>query len=33
MAWEHVVGRVPFHDSEAPMVILMRHVNEPIPPR
>jgi hypothetical protein len=31
MAWEHVVGRVPFHDSEAPMVILMRHVNEDIP--
>ena len=32
MAYEHVVGRVPFWDTEAPMVILMRHVNEPIPP-
>jgi len=32
MAYEHVVGRVPFYDTEAPMVILMRHVNEPIPP-
>src|SRR5436190_18073760 len=31
MAWEHVVGRVPFYDTEAPMMILMRHVNEPIP--
>ena len=32
MAWEHVVGHTPFHDTEAPMAILMRHVNEPIPP-
>ena len=32
MAYEHVVGRVPFHDTDAPMVILMRHLNEPIPP-
>ncbi len=32
MAYEQVVGRVPFHDTEAPMVILMRHVKEPIPP-
>jgi hypothetical protein len=32
MAWEHLVGRVPFHDSDAPMVILMRHVNEQIAP-
>ena len=31
MAWEHVVGRVPFHDSEAPMVILTRQLNEEIP--
>ena len=22
----------PFHDTDAPMAILMRHVNEPIPP-
>jgi serine/threonine protein kinase len=32
MAWEHIVGHVPFHDTEAPMVILMRQVNEQIPP-
>src|SRR4051794_22945770 len=32
MAFEMFVGRVPFHDSEAPMAILLRHVNEPIPP-
>ena len=32
MAYEHVVGHVPFYDTDAPMVILMRHVNEPIPP-
>jgi serine/threonine protein kinase len=31
MAWEHVVGRVPFHDSEVPMAILIRHLNEEIP--
>ena len=32
MTYEMVVGRPPFHDSETPMVILMRHINEPIPP-
>jgi serine/threonine protein kinase len=32
MAFEMFTGRVPFHDSEAPMAILLRHVNEPIPP-
>jgi protein kinase-like protein len=31
MTYELVVGHVPFHDTEAPMVILMRHVNERIP--
>ncbi len=31
MAWEHVVGRVPFHDSDVPMVILTRQLNEEIP--
>jgi len=31
MAYEFLVGRVPFHDTEAPMAILLRHVNEPIP--
>src|ERR671930_638650 len=29
MAFELFVGRVPFHDSEAPMAILLRHANEP----
>ncbi len=32
MAFELYTGRVPFHDSEAPMAILLRHVNEQIPP-
>ena len=32
MAFEMFVGRVPFHDSDAPMAILLRHINEPIPP-
>ena len=32
MAFELFAGRVPFHDSDAPMAILLRHVNEPIPP-
>jgi serine/threonine protein kinase len=31
LSYELVVGHVPFHDTEAPMVILMRHVNERIP--
>jgi protein kinase-like protein len=32
MAFEMFTGKVPFHDSDAPMAILLRHVNEPIPP-
>jgi hypothetical protein len=32
MAFEMFTGNVPFHDSDAPMAILLRHVNEPIPP-
>jgi serine/threonine protein kinase len=32
MAYEQLVGHVPFHDSHAPMAILLRHINEPIPP-
>ncbi|MGA8364448.1 MAG: serine/threonine-protein kinase [Solirubrobacteraceae bacterium] len=32
MAYEQLVGRVPFHDSETPVAILLRRVNEPIPP-
>ena len=31
LMYELVVGHVPFHDTDAPMVILMRHVNERIP--
>jgi serine/threonine protein kinase len=32
MAHELFTGKVPFHDTDAPMAILLRHVNEPIPP-
>jgi serine/threonine protein kinase len=32
MAFELFVGRVPFHDTDAPMAILMRHINDQIPP-
>ena len=32
MAFELFTGSVPFHDSDAPMAILLRHVNEPIAP-
>ncbi len=32
MAFEMFTGRVPFHDTDAPMAILLRHVNEPIAP-
>ena len=32
MAFEMFTGHVPFHDSDAPMAILLRHVNEEIPP-
>jgi serine/threonine protein kinase len=31
MAFELFTGKVPFHDTEAPMAILLRHVNEEIP--
>ena len=31
MAYEILCGRVPFHDTEAPLAILMRQVNDPIP--
>ena len=30
MAFEMFTGKVPFHDSDAPMAILLRHVNEEI---
>jgi serine/threonine-protein kinase len=32
MAFELFTGNVPFHDSDAPMAILLRHVNESIAP-
>jgi hypothetical protein len=32
MAFELVVGHVPFHDTEDPMSILLRQVSDPIPP-
>ena len=31
-AYEMTVGRVPFHDSETPVAVLLRQVNEVIPP-
>ena len=33
MAYEQVIGRPPFHGTESPMAMLMRHVNEPVTPR
>jgi serine/threonine protein kinase len=32
MAYEMCVGQLPFSDSEGPIALLLRHVNEPIPP-
>jgi serine/threonine protein kinase len=32
MTYEQLVGRLPFHDSPTPVAILLRHVNEQIPP-
>src|SRR4051812_32959779 len=32
MAFEIFVGQVPFRDTEEPMAVLMRQVNDPIPP-
>jgi serine/threonine protein kinase/DNA-binding beta-propeller fold protein YncE len=32
MAYEQMCGQLPFHDSTTPIAILVRHVNEPIPP-
>ena len=32
MAFEMLVGQVPFHDTEEPMAVLMRQVSDPIPP-
>jgi serine/threonine protein kinase len=33
MAYELLTGRVPFHDTDTPVAIILRHVNEDIPPR
>ena len=32
MVFELLVGQTPFHDTEAPMAILMRQINDPVPP-
>ena len=32
IAYEQVVGRPPFHGTDTPMAMLMRHVNEPVVP-
>jgi hypothetical protein len=32
MAFELIVGRTPFHDTQEPMAVLMRQINEEIPP-
>jgi serine/threonine protein kinase len=32
IAFELFVGRVPFYDTDEPMAVLMRQVNDPIPP-
>ena len=32
MAYELLTGHVPFHDTDTPVAIILRHVNEDIPP-
>jgi hypothetical protein len=32
MAFEMLTGRVPFDDPDEPWAVLMRHINEPLPP-
>jgi Protein kinase domain len=32
MVFELLVGRTPFHDTQAPMAVLMRQINDPVPP-
>jgi hypothetical protein len=32
MAFELLAGRTPFHDTEEPMAVLMRQINEEVPP-
>jgi serine/threonine protein kinase len=31
IAYELLIGNVPFHDTTTPMAILLRHVNDPVP--
>jgi serine/threonine protein kinase len=31
MIWEHLVGHVPFHETDTPIARVLRHVNEQIP--
>jgi serine/threonine protein kinase len=31
VAWELLVGHVPFHDRDTPLTVLYRHVHEPVP--
>src|SRR6266704_2304913 len=31
VAYELFAGVVPFHDTDTPMAILLRHVNDPVP--
>ncbi len=32
VAYEQIVGRVPFADTHSPLAVAMRHANEPVPP-
>lgn len=32
MAYEMLTGQVPFHDTDTPVAILLRHINDEIPP-
>jgi hypothetical protein len=32
VAWELLIGRVPFEEKDTPVAVLYRHVHEPIPP-
>ncbi|MEO8687794.1 MAG: protein kinase, partial [Solirubrobacteraceae bacterium] len=32
VAYELLTGRVPFHGEEAPVALMMQHINDPVPP-
>ena len=32
IAYELLVGRTPFHEEEEPIAVLLRHINDPVPP-